>query len=105
MSQGRSRLQRPQRPPGICFLDEIRGFPTEARKILESQYGIDTAEAFYARAVKNPEGLGKALNASKVELDGLTTIVEGHLSKEFIERCRGPAAKHPRGLIIEDDQQ
>ncbi len=97
--------ERSQRPRGVRLLEEIRAFPTKARKTLESQYGIDTAEAFFAHAVNDPEGLRTALNASQDELDVLTKIVEAKLSPKFIERCRRPAAKHPRGLMIDPDQE
>jgi hypothetical protein len=87
----------------MTLLDEIRAIPAKSRETLESQYGIDTAEAFFAHAVRDPQGLRAALDASQAELDRLIKIVEGYLSDDYIDRCRRPAAKHPRGLIVDPD--
>jgi hypothetical protein len=84
----------------VKLLKEIRPFPETARKTLETQYGIENAEAFYAHAVKDPTGLHSALHITQAELDRLVRIVEGHLSPDYIERCRRPVVKHPRGVIL-----
>jgi hypothetical protein len=79
-------------------LDDIPAFPGPAREILETRYGIETAEAFYDHGVHNPEGLRAALHLSQDELDRLVRLVEGHLSPDYVERSRRAPVKHPRGL-------
>jgi hypothetical protein len=83
------------------LLEEIPSFPETARKTLETQYGIETAEAFYTHAVKDPTGLRSALHITEAELNRLVRVVEGYLSPDYIERCRRPVAKHPRGVILD----
>ena len=39
------------------LLQEIVSFPASARQTLETEYGIESAEAFYAHAVQEPVGL------------------------------------------------
>jgi hypothetical protein len=82
------------------LLDDIPAFPKHAREILEGQYGIESAEALYAHAVNDPEGLREALGVPQAEVDRLVKIVEGHLSPDYIERCRRALTRHPRGLNI-----
>jgi hypothetical protein len=84
-------------------LDDIPTFPPRARKTLESRYGIDSAESFFAHAAHDPEALAEGLGVSRQEVDRLAKIVEGHLSPEYVERCRRPLTHHPRGLIIDRD--
>ena len=83
------------------LLDEIASFPDDARRVLESEYGIETAEAFYAHAVKDPTGMRSALRVDQAELDRLVRIVEGYLRADYIERCRQPTVKRPRGVILD----
>jgi hypothetical protein len=83
------------------LLAEIPSFPAAARETLETEYGIESAEAFYVHALKGPAGLRTALRISQPELDRLVRIAEGYLSPDYIERCRQPAAKHPRGVILD----
>jgi hypothetical protein len=85
------------------LLEDIPAFPEQARETLESEYGIESAEALYAHAVNDPEGLRAALNASAQEVDRLIQLVARHLPPEFVERCRKPPEPHPRGLIIDRD--
>ena len=83
------------------LLEEISSFPAATRERLESEFGIETAEAFYAHAVQDADALGSALHLSGKELDKLVRMVEGHLEAGFAERCRQPLKKHPRGLRID----
>ncbi|MCI0462711.1 MAG: hypothetical protein L0Z62_37660 [Gemmataceae bacterium] len=83
------------------LLEEIVSFPEAAREVLETQYGIESAEAFYVHAVKDEEGLRAALHISPTELNRLKRIVEGYLSADYIERCRQPVIKHPRGVRLD----
>jgi hypothetical protein len=87
--------------PSPRLLEEIPTFPARHRKILETEYGIDSAEAFFAHAVDDPEGMGDALKASPAEIERLTKLIEGYVSPEFAERCRHPSSRHPRGLSID----
>ena len=83
------------------LLEEIRLFPKSARAILESQYGIETAEQFYANAVRNPEGIQEALKAARVDLKQLMRVVEGYLAPDYVQQCHKPVVKHPRGVILD----
>ena len=82
------------------LLEEITAFPSDVRHTLESEYGIETAEAFYAHAAQNPSGLRSALHLEQTELDRLADIVEGFLPLDYIERCHGSVSKHPHGAIF-----
>ncbi len=84
----------------MVLLEEIPTFPASARQALEQGYGIASAEAFYERAVLNPGGLQEILNLGPVELDELRLRVEGHLSPQFVARCRRALPRHPRGALI-----
>jgi hypothetical protein len=83
------------------LLEEIPTFPASARTTLETDYGIETAEAFYAHGVNDPEGLRAALHSGPEEFDRLLHMVEGYLPADYVERCRQPQAKYPRGLRID----
>lgn len=82
-------------------LHDISAFPEAARKTLEANYGIQSAEAFYGHAVKNRQGMREALRVSDDELDELVRVVEGYLSPAYIRRCRKPAVKRPRGVVLD----
>ena len=82
------------------LLEEIPAFPATARHTLEKESGIDSAEAFYANATHNPEGMAAGLRADLAEVDRLLKLVEGYLSADYAERCRQPI-KHPRGLVVD----
>ena len=82
-------------------LHEIRSFPKALRDILETQFGISSAEAFFEHAVRNSAGIRQALKVPNTELDQLRELVEGHLSAAFVARCRQPVKKHARGVIVE----
>jgi hypothetical protein len=85
----------------MTLLAEIRSFPKPMRDVLETQFGIASAEAFFEHSVRNAAGIGKALNVPADELEQLKTLVEGHLSPAFVARCRQPVKKHARGVIVE----
>ncbi len=82
------------------LLEEIRAFPEPARRKLEAEYGIDSAEAFFGVAVTNPAGMAKAIDASPAEVDRLIRLVEGYLPAGYRARCCYPV-RHPGGLIVD----
>lgn len=82
-------------------LEEIPRFPIGTRQVLRSRFGIDTAESFYAHAARNPEGIGRALDLSSREVTRLSDLVARHLGAEFVQRCKTPRERRPRGLIVE----
>ena len=82
-------------------LREIRSFPDPLRDILETQFGITSAEAFFEHAVRNAAGISQALTVPVAELEQLKGLVEGHLSPAFVARCRQPVKKHARGVIVD----
>ena len=82
------------------LLEEIAGFPESERQRLETQYHITTAEAFFEHAARNAAGMKKALRVSAAEFDRLVRVAEAHLTADFVDRCRQPAQKHPRGVIL-----
>ena len=82
------------------YLDDIPTFPAESARLLESRYGIATAEAFYEHALHESHGLRTALGLKKkVELDKLIKLVEGHLAPSFVRAAQAPAVRHPRGAL------
>jgi hypothetical protein len=84
----------------VKYLDEIPTFPTESARLLESRYGIATAEAFYEHAIHEPLGLRTALGLKKkADLDKLITLVEGHLTPSFVRAAQAPTVQHPRGAL------
>jgi hypothetical protein len=85
----------------VKLLEEIPAFPARARRTLESEYGIESAEAFYANATQSPEGMAAILHSDRAEVDRLIKVVEGHLPADYAERCRKPI-RHPRGLVVEE---
>jgi hypothetical protein len=85
----------------VKLLEEIPSFPGQARKTLESQYGIESAEAFFVHALNDPKGLRSALNLTPTALNKLVDLVESYLSPDYIKRCCQKPAKHPRGVILE----
>jgi hypothetical protein len=84
----------------VKYLDDIPTFPAESARLLESRYGIATAEAFYEHALHEPRGLRTALGLKKeAELDKLVKLVEGHLAPSFVRAAQAPAVAHPRGAL------
>lgn len=81
-------------------LSEIRLFPVAVRDTLETEFGINSAEAFFEHSVRNPAGLAAALKLAEGGLDPLTKLVEGHLPLAFVTRCRQPSKTHKRGVIV-----
>jgi len=82
------------------LLEEIPTFPDLTRRTLEGEFGIDSAEAFFANAIHNSGGMAAALHADRAEVDRLIRIVEGYLPPDYRERCRNPI-RRPRGLIVD----
>ena len=82
-------------------LADIRSFPKRHRNILETQFGIASAEAFFEHSVRNYVGISKALHVPADEIERLQSLVEGHLSPAFVARCRQPVKKHARGVIVD----
>ncbi|NCO41809.1 MAG: hypothetical protein COZ06_33550 [Armatimonadetes bacterium CG_4_10_14_3_um_filter_66_18] len=85
------------------LLEEITTFPEGPRLTLERQYGIGSAEAFYENAVRRPDGIQQALGIDQAELDRLQRTVEGYLAPDFVERCRQPVVRRPRGALSPSD--
>jgi hypothetical protein len=84
----------------VKYLEEIPTFPAESAQLLESRYGIATAEAFYEHALHEPQGLRTALGLKeKADLDKLIKLVEGHLPRSFVRTAQAPAVHHPRGAL------
>jgi hypothetical protein len=82
------------------YLEEIPTFPAESARLLESRYGIATAEAFYEHALHEPQGLRKALGLKETtDLDRLVKLVEGHLPASFVSTARRGPVSHPRGAL------
>ncbi len=86
----------------VKLLEEIRAFPEPARRKLEAEYGIDSAEAFFGVALTNPAGMALALDTEPAEVDRLIRLVEGYLPAGYRERCLNPV-RHPRGLIVDPE--
>jgi hypothetical protein len=82
-------------------LHEISSFPAAPRQVLEKQFGIASAEAFFEHATRNAQGVQAALDLTAPQLAELLRLVEGYLPPDFVQRCRQPAARHSRGVIVE----
>jgi hypothetical protein len=82
-------------------LEEIKSFPGSQRDVLQQQFGITSAEAFFEHGKRNASGVQKALNITTAEHAELMQLVEGYLSPEFVKRCSQPVAKHSRGVIVD----
>jgi hypothetical protein len=80
------------------LLEEIRTFPDPLRRKLETAFGIDSAESFFAHALDNPAGMARALETEPAEVDRLIGLVESYLPADYRERCLHPV-RHPRGAI------
>ena len=76
----------------VKLLEEIRGFPEPARRKLETGYGIDSAEAFFAGAITNPAGMALAIDAEPAR------IVGGISPAQAGDAARAGIAVHPRVL-------
>lgn len=85
----------------MTLLADISSFPKPLCNILETQFGIASAEAFFEHTIRNATGIGKALRVPADEVERLQTLVEGHLSPTFVGRCRQPVKKHARGVIVD----
>jgi hypothetical protein len=83
----------------MTALEDIQSFPEKPRNVLERQFGISSAEAFFEQATRNADGVREALGVTAGELDSLRHTVEEFLAPEFVRQCRQPVRKHPRGVI------
>jgi hypothetical protein len=84
----------------VKYLDEIPTFPTQSALLLESRYGIDTAEAFYEHALHEPNGLRAALGLKKkTDLEKLVKLVEGYLEPSFVRSAQAPTFHRSRGAL------
>jgi hypothetical protein len=84
----------------VKHLDDIPTFPAESARLLESRYGIASAEAFYEHALHEPDGLRTALGLKKAaDLEKLVKLVEGHLAPSFVRAAQAPAVHHSRGAL------
>lgn len=83
------------------LLEEIPAFSPEVLHKLENEYGIESAEAFYANATHSPDGMAAVLHSDRAEVDRLIRIVEGYLPADYAERCRKPI-RRPRGLVVKE---
>ena len=82
-------------------LQEIKSFPASQREVLERQFGIASAEAFFEHATRNSQGVQTALGLTAPQLAALRQLVEGYLTPDFVNRCRQPLARHSRGVIVD----
>lgn len=82
-------------------LIEIKNFPLEHQEVLASQFGVNTAEAFFEHATRNAKGVQTALKVSAIQLAELVKIVEGYLTPKFVMNCKKPVTKHSRGVIVD----
>ena len=87
----------------VKLLEEIRAFPDPMRRKLETGYGIDSAEAFFASAINNPAGMALALDTEPAEVDRLIRLVEGYLPADYRQRCLNPV-RHRGGLYVDPER-
>jgi len=83
------------------LLQEIASFPDSARKTLETQYGIESAEAFYAHTVKDSAGLRTALGIPQLELDKLIRLVEAISPRTISNDVASQWSKTRVGVIVD----
>ena len=82
----------------MTALEDIQSFPEKPRDVLERQFGISSAEAFFEQATRNPDGVREALRLTAGELDSLRHTVEAYLAPDFIRQCQRPVKNRPRGV-------
>lgn len=82
-------------------LTEIKPFPQTERDVLQQQFGITSAEAFFEHATRNAAGVQTALQLTPEQLTGLRDLVAGYLAPEFVLKCNRPLKKHSRGVIVD----
>ncbi len=82
-------------------LHEIKSFPAAQREVLQQQFGITSAEAFFEHGTRNAQGVQTALKITTEQLATLLQLIEGYLAPEFVKSCRKPVVKHSRGVIVE----
>jgi hypothetical protein len=82
-------------------LQEIKSFPEQHRELLERQFGIVSAEAFFEHGMRNAEGVQTALKITSAQLAALMKLVEGYLTPKFVKSCGLPVVRHGRGVIVD----
>ena len=85
----------------MTLLQDIRAFPQAVQELLQTKFGINSAEAFFEHATRNSAGMQTAISVPAKELQRLSQLVEGHLPPDFVKRCRQPVKKHARGVIVD----
>ena len=85
----------------MTLLQDLRAFPKPLQELLQTKFGISSAEAFFEHVTRNPAGMQTALSVTAEELQRLSQLVEGHLPPDFVKRCRLPPKKHARGVIVD----
>ena len=83
------------------LLHEIKSFPASERDVLQKQFGITSAEAFFEHGTRNAQGVQKALKMTAAQLATLMKLVEGYLTPECVKSCSQPVNKHGRGVIVD----
>jgi hypothetical protein len=82
-------------------LHDIKSFPAAERDVLQKQFGITSAEAFFEHGTRNAKGVQKALKITAAQLATHMKLVEGYLSPEFVKSCSQLLKKHGRGVIVD----
>lgn len=85
----------------MLSLADVPAFPDDLRQLLERQYGIASAEAFFEFSVRNPSGLIAAMGITSERLVELTQLVEGRLPASFLKACRQPPVRRFRGARLD----
>ncbi len=82
-------------------LREIKSFPASHRDVLQQQFGITSAEAFFEHGTRNAGGVQKALNLGPAQFAELMKLVEAYLAPDFVKKCGQPVVKRSRGVIVD----
>lgn len=85
----------------MLSLADVPDFPDDLRQLLEGQYGISSAEAFFEFSLRNSAGLNAAMGISPERLAELTAVVAGRLPASFIKACQRPPVRHSRGARLD----
>ena len=85
----------------MLSLVDVPAFPDDLRRLLEGQYGISSAEAFFEFSTRNPTGLNAAMGISPEQLAELTALVAGRLPASFIKACQRPPVRQSRGARLD----
>ena len=85
----------------MLSLADVPAFPDDLRQLLEGQYGISSAEAFFEFSMRNPAGLKAAMGISPERIAELTALVAGRLPASFLKACQRPPVRRPRGARLD----